>query len=139
MSGRKIKRYLHQISTPSSKMNGWALCPALENRIDQVHIVEYSEGVLDTICCTWNALKPFAVAIYCIGKSDVWLDVKCQEIEDGYPEIAALWHHPNTPRYIGNYRTPSPGIPLLILQGKSELIKEKTRLRMLGYYKSWKN
>ena len=120
-------------------MNGWALCPALENQIHRVHIVEYSPEVLHTISCTWNTLKPFSVAVYCIGKSDVWLDNKCIETETEYPEIAALWHHPNTPRYIGNYRTPSPGIPLIILQSKEDLIKEKARLKEAGYYSNWKS
>jgi hypothetical protein len=120
-------------------LKDFALCPALTNRIDEVHIVEYSDGVLRTVCDTWNAIKPFAVSIYCVGKSDIWLDNKAEEIESEYLDIAVLWHHPNTPRYINNQKTPSPNIPLLILQGKTELMKEKQRLKELGYYKQWKN
>ena len=138
MSGRQVQQYLRKISKPNPKLQGWPLCPALENRILDVHVVEYTPGVLDTICSTWSTLKPFAVAIYCIGKSDAWLDTQCVEIESSYPHIASLWHHPNTPRYIGTYKTPTPGIPLLILQSHRALLDEKARLASLGYYKVWK-
>ena len=138
MSGRQVQQYLRKISKPNPKLQGWPLCPALENRILDVVILEYSSDSLQTVTDTWSTLKPFAVAVYCIGKSDVWLDSTADEIETQHPHIAVLWHHPNTPRYIGTYKTPTPGIPLLIFQSRRALLDEKTRLAKLGYYKVWK-
>jgi len=79
-----------------------------------------------------------AAVIYCIGKSDIWLDNKAQELEDEYPEVAVLWHHPAHPRYIKEHKMPSPGIPILIIQDKEELRKAKAQLRESGYYKHWR-
>ena len=126
------------MTKPQSWLGNFPLCPALVGNVDRVHIVEYTEEVLDTICCTWNAIKPFSVAIYCYGKSDVWLDNTAEEIETHYPEIAVLWHHPAEPRYIKGHKTPTPDIPLLILQSRADLIAEKERLKQLGYYRYWK-
>lgn len=106
--------------------------------VDRVHIVEYSDEVLQTVCDTWNAIKPFSVVLYAYGASDVWLDNLAEGIETEYPEIAVLWHHPNTPRYIKNHKMPSPGMPILILQSRADLIAEKQRLKDLGYYQHWK-
>ena len=93
---------------------------------------------MHTICSLKSPLKVPAAVIYCIGKSDIWLDNKAQEIEDEYPEIAALWHHPATPRYIKEHKMPSPGIPILIIQDKEELRKAKAQLKETGYYRYWK-
>lgn len=119
-------------------MNNWSLCPSLEGRIDDVHIVEYSDDQLLVVLDTWNTLKPFAVVMYAYGATEEWLDQTAERIETEYPEIAALWVHPAAPRYIGNHRTPNPGMPILILQNKSDLVAEKARLRDLGYYQAWK-
>lgn len=78
------------------------------------------------------------MVIYAYGKSDVWLDNTAEQIETEYPEIAVLWVHPNTPRIIKGHKTPNPGMPILILQSKSELMAEKARLRNEGYYKEWR-
>ena len=106
--------------------------------IDKVHILEYSENRLTTILDTWNAIKPFAIVLYAYGKSDVWLDNIAEEIEAQHPEIAVLWVHPNEPRIIRGHKTPNPGMPILIMQSKSDLMAEKERLRRLGYYQAWK-
>lgn len=119
-------------------LTGWALCPALTNRVDEVYIVEYSQEVLQTVCDTWHAIKPFAVVMYAYGASDIWLDNVAERIEEEYPDIAVLWVHPAAPRYIKGKPTPNPGIPILILQSRSHLMAEKQRLKDLGYYQAWK-
>jgi hypothetical protein len=119
-------------------LKDFALCPALTNRIDEVHIVEYSDAVLRTVCDTWNAIKPFAVVMYVDQVNSDWLDNVAEQIEAEYPDIAVLWVDPQEPRIIKGKPTPNPGMPILILQSRSHLMAEKQRLKDLGYYQAWK-
>jgi len=92
---------------------------------------------LQTICDTWYAIKPFAVVLYAYGATEEWLDQIAEKTESNYPGLAVLWVHPAAPRYIKNHATPNPGMPILIIQDRAELLQEKARLRKTDYYKSW--
>jgi hypothetical protein len=76
--------------------------------------------------------------MYAQDKTSEWLDATAEAFEEKYPEIAVLWVHPDEPRIIRGEPTPNPGVPILILQSKLELMKEKRRLKDLGYYQAWK-
>lgn len=94
---------------------------------------------LHTICGLFVPFKLFGVVI---AMPDTWdadsLDVLAEYLEVEYPNLAILHHDPTKPRYIAGKPAPSPGIPILIIQSKEELVKEKARLKSAGYYKYWK-
>jgi len=106
--------------------------------VDRVDIYDIDTIDIDTVCSLHLALKSFAAAISCAHFTEIQLDTLAEEIEENYPELAVLWHHPASPRYIAGHKTPTPGIPLLIIQSRADLIAEKARLREAGYYKHWR-
>ncbi len=67
------------------------------------------------------------------------LDTLAEYLEVEYPNLAILHHHPEVVRMIGSKPAPSPGIPILIIQDKEILLKDKARLKKTDYYKLWRN
>jgi hypothetical protein len=140
MSIQNIKKYLQQIASPQSYLKGFPICPALQNNVKHVKIYEY-EGIenLHTICCMFTPFKLFSVVISMPKNWDPdSLDTLAEYLEIEYPDLAILHHHPEVVRMIGGKPAPSPGIPILIIQDKEILLKDKARLKKTGYYKAWK-
>jgi len=126
------------LTKPQSWLGNFPLCPALVGNVDRVDIYDIDTIDIDTICALFVPFNKFAYAISCAHFTELQLDALAEEIETNYPELAVLWHHPASPRYIGDHKTPTPGIPLLIIQSRADLIAEKARLREAGYYKHWR-
>ena len=81
----------------------------------------------------------FAVVIAMPESFDVEaLDTLAEYLEAEYTDLAILHHHPQVVRMIGGVPAPSPGTPILIIQNRHELYREKERLKTSGYYKAWK-
>jgi hypothetical protein len=108
--------------------------------VHEVKILQYS-GIenLHTICGMFEPFHLFAIAMAMPKTWDLeQLDTLAAYLEEEYPDLAVLHHHPEVVRTIGGKPASSPGIPMIIIQDRHELHKEKARLKKTGYYKAWK-
>ena len=84
--------------------------------------------------------QEYEVVIYYYDPKEISateLSLKCNEINESYPDIVALEDHPDEPEDVAGYSLNQGTWALILIQHRHKLEQAREKLKLTDYYRHW--